>query len=89
MFYKLDKNGIFKTSKVFKIVAKMYEGVRSCVFTGNMKSNYFTCNAGVRQGENLSPLLFSLYINDLEEYLLAKGNNFIDFKDVMRFAITI
>ena len=46
-----------------------------------MKSNYFTSNAGVRQGENLSPLLFSLYINDLEEYLLAKGNNFIDFKD--------
>ena len=59
----------------------MYEGVRSCVFTGNMKSNYFTSNAGVCQGENLSPLLFSLYINDLEEYLLAKGNNFIDFKD--------
>ena len=25
LFYKLDKNGIFKTSKVFKIVAKMYE----------------------------------------------------------------
>ena len=29
----------------------------------------------------MSPLLFSLYINDLEEYLLANGNNFIDFKD--------
>ena len=23
----------------------------------------------------------ALYINDLEEYLLANGNNFIDFKD--------
>ena len=40
------------------------------------------------QAENLPPLLFSLCINDLEEYLLAleeyllaKGNNFIDFKD--------
>ena len=66
---------------MFKIVAKMYEGVKSRVFTGNIKSEYFASNAGVRQGENLSPLLFSLYINDLEEYLLANGNNFIDFKD--------
>ena len=59
----------------------MYEGVKSRVFTGNIKSEYFASHAGVRQGENLSPLLFSLYINDLEEYLLANGNNFIDFKD--------
>ena len=66
---------------MLKIVAKMYEGVKSRVFTGNIKLEYFASNAGVRQGENLSPLLFSQYINDLEEYLLANGNNFIDFKD--------
>ena len=30
------------------------------------------CNVGVRQGENLSPLLFSLYLNDLEEFLASK-----------------
>ena len=46
-----------------------------------MKSKYFASNTGVRQGENLSPLLFALYINDLETYLLSKGNNHIDFKD--------
>ena len=46
-----------------------------------MKSKYFASNTGVRQGENLSPLLFALYINDLETYLLSKGNNYIDFKD--------
>ena len=51
------------------------------IYTGNIKSEYFASNVGVRQGENLSPLLFSLYINDLEEYLLDNGNNFIDFKD--------
>ena len=43
--------------------------------------NIFASNTGVRQGENLSPLLFALYINDLETYLLSKGNNHIDFKD--------
>jgi hypothetical protein len=32
----------------------------------------FNCNIGVRQGENLSPFLFSLYmyINELEQVLL-------------------
>lgn len=31
------------------------------------------CNMGVRQGENLSPYLFSLYINNLENYLKQNG----------------
>ena len=48
----------------------MYEGIKSCVFSGNIKSNYFTSNTGVRQGENLSPMLFALYINDLENHLI-------------------
>jgi hypothetical protein len=32
----------------------------------------FCCNIGVRQGENLSPFLFSIYVNDLEEFLTEK-----------------
>ena len=30
---------------------------------------YFSGNVGVRQGENLSPLLFSLYLADLNEFI--------------------
>ena len=31
--------------------------------------DYFTCNVGVRQGENLSPLLFAIYFIDFESYV--------------------
>lgn len=32
----------------------------------------FKLNRDVRQGEHLSPFSFSLFINDLEDYLLRK-----------------
>ena len=38
----------------------------------------FNCEKGVRQGENLSPLLFSLYLSDLETILQSKDNNGIE-----------
>lgn len=30
---------------------------------------FFKCDIGVRQEQNLSPFLFAIYLNDLEEYL--------------------
>ena len=47
----------------------MYSGIKSCVSVNNECSGYFISNLGVRQGENLSPVLFSIYLNDLEDYL--------------------
>ena len=34
-----------------------------------MISEYFMCNVGVRQGDNPSPLLFALFINDFKDYI--------------------
>ena len=34
-----------------------------------MISDYFMCNIGVRQGDNLYPVLFALFINDFTEYV--------------------
>ena len=39
----------------------------------------FQCDVGVRQGENLSPLLFAIYLNDFEDFLSKhfKGLKFL------------
>ena len=47
----------------------MYENAKSCVKLSSSISEYFPCNVGVRQGENLSPLLFAVYLNDFEFYI--------------------
>ena len=47
----------------------MYENIKSRISTPEGASAFFPCLNGVRQGENLSPLLFSVYLNDLQAYL--------------------
>ena len=56
----------------------MYSNIKSCVFAKGEQSEYFVSNVRVRQGENLSPILFSLYVNDLEVFLQQNGSNCIN-----------
>ena len=58
--------------KVFNVIFNMYNGIKSCV---SLMGDFFSSFAGVRQGENLSPILFSMYLNDLEESLLQSQNS--------------
>ena len=51
----------------------MYSKANSCVRVNGNTSQFFSCNKGVRQGCNLSPLLFCLFISDLESSLLNNG----------------
>ena len=53
----------------FYIIKNMYKDIKSCIFNNGEKSPFFACKNGVRQGENLSPLLFSIFLNDLETHL--------------------
>ena len=79
LWLKLIRSGV--TGKVLRVVVNMYQHIKSCVSVGGENSQYFTSNVGVRQGENLSPLLFATYINDLEEYLVNLGCAHIDPKN--------
>lgn len=43
----------------------MYKNWKSCVKVDNKLTEFFECNLGVKQGDNLSPALFNIYINDM------------------------
>jgi hypothetical protein len=60
--------------KVLRVVKNMYAEAKSCIKHGNEVSELFNCDIGVRQGENLSPLLFSLFLNDLECFLRDRSS---------------
>ena len=54
---------------VINVIKDMYCKAKSCVRTKNGLSNFFVSNIGLRQGENLSPVLFSIFLNDLKYFL--------------------
>lgn len=64
--------------KCFNVIYNIYKEIKSCVLVNDKYSNFFQCSVGVRQGENLSPFLFALYLNDLEYYLRTNNVNGID-----------
>ena len=69
-------------SKMFTIIHSLYKCVKSCLVidgqdeSGNKfskQSEMFVCGNGLREGECLSPLLFSLYVNDLNNYFIENA----------------
>ena len=71
LWYKMIKLGI--RGKILNIIKSMYFVVKSRVKYDNKLGTEFACSLGVRQGECLSPMLFPLFINDLEETFATDG----------------
>ncbi len=71
LWYKLLLSRI--NGKCLNIIKNMYKCIKSCVKVGNDFSEYFPCMVGVRQGENMSPFLFAMFLNDLEDFLNRCG----------------
>ena len=67
LLYKLTQIGI--NNNFFTIIKNMYSKTKLSVKTQNRLTNHFSSNIGVRQGDNLSPTLFNIYINDLALYI--------------------
>ena len=54
--------------EVFSLVYTMYKTAKECASSDSRISDTCPCLVGVRQGENLSPLLFSIYLGHLQRF---------------------
>ena len=71
LWSKMLSSGI--SGKILNVIKNMYIKTKSSVsLTAEAESDSFPRNIGVRQGENLSPLLFSIYLQDLKSFISRK-----------------
>ena len=63
LWYKLWDMGV--KGRMWRVIKKMYMSSRSAVLSEGEKSDLFNVEQGVAQGCSLSPILFSVFINDL------------------------
>ena len=69
--YKLLTNKI--NGQFYHAVLALYRETESCVQVNNMTTEWFGTLQGVRQGDNLSPTLFNIYLNDLAKEIKDMG----------------
>ena len=67
LWYKLIKCNL--NGKIFSVIRSMYEDIKLCVKTFNNISDFFSSDIGLLQGEISSPILFALFMNDIETFL--------------------
>ena len=69
----LLKNGI--KGKLFRCIKTMYNSVKCRVRHGARFTDYISCTAGVKQGDVCSPVLFSIFINELALEVIRNGRH--------------
>ena len=84
-WHKLLQHNI--DGKMFKIIHNLYHHAKSCVRLGHMTSEFFHSNVGVRQGENLSPILFSLFLNDLTAFISHAYNGLDNVSEMVNLLL--
>ncbi|MCU7800906.1 MAG: reverse transcriptase family protein [gamma proteobacterium symbiont of Lucinoma myriamae] len=68
LMYKLLKQNI--GGMFFTVLRSMYVNNDMCIKINNsQRSSFFSSNVGVRQGDVISPILFNLYVSDLQKFL--------------------
>ena len=69
--------------KMYNIIRTMYKNIQSSVRISGHLTDWFSITSGVRQGDNIAPTLFAMFVNDLAEEIkslnvgVAVGNIFV------------
>lgn len=72
----------FVDGKLFRVIYNMYSNIKSCVWFNGEFTEYFSSEIGLRQGESLSPVLFSLFLNDMQASLESYGGIGVELKNI-------
>ena len=64
--YGIKENGL-------KVISSLYDQGKSSVRGNDSLTDLFPCNRGVRQGCLHSPVLFALYLNDLNSHIMESS----------------
>ena len=63
LWFKLMNIGIH--GNILNLIKSMYENLEACVRVNGQLTDWFSVNSGVRQGDNLAPTLFAIFVNDI------------------------
>lgn len=67
LMFKLSSIAV--STKMVQFIRKVYQSTTCTIWNGEELSDKFETYSGVKQGCLLSPLLFSIYLNDLHDHL--------------------
>ena len=66
-------NSLGVGGRMFNALKCLYTSVNSCVRVNGFLTEWFDVKSGIRQGCSLSPVLFSLFINDFALSIILLG----------------
>ena len=73
LWANLRKNDLKR--KMYQAIVNLYNVFKSKVRAGNVLTESFMCPRGLKQGEICSPVLFSLFINELANEIMQRGRH--------------